>query len=222
MISMRSSMLCGILLLTAPMLRSQDFSKYRNFGLGTNLATVLKHTDLRLVDVKATHDGSLLFQELTWHPANGIGVAYRSEDVDDLVFSFYKGDLYKMVVTYDRAATEGLTTDDMVKSISAKYGPATSVALAIDSPNERYEPRQKPVATWEDSQYSFNLVQSSFSGAFELVIYSKRISAEADAALAQVVKVDELEAPQRAVERQKKEADEIQLTRQKNQKSFRP
>jgi hypothetical protein len=223
MTSMRSSILCGLLFLAAPMLRAQDFSKYRNFSLGTNLATVLKHTELRLVDVKATHEGSLLFQELTWHPANGIGVAYRSENVDDLVFSFYKGELYKMVVTYDRASTEGLTADDMVKSISAKYGPATSVALAIDSSaNEQYEPRQKPVASWEDSQYSFDLVQSSFSGAFELVIYSKRVTAEADAALAQVVKVDELEAPQKAVEHQKKEADAIELTRQKNQKSFRP
>ena len=221
MTSMRSSMLCGILLLAAPMLCAQDFSKYRNFSLGTNLATVLKNTDLRVVDIKATHEGSLLFQELTWHPGNGVGVAYRS-DIDDLVFSFYKGELYQMVVTYDRASTEGLTADDMVKSIAAKYGPATSIALAIDAGNERYELRQKPVASWEDSQYSFNLVQSSFSGAFELVIYSKRVNAEADAALAQVVKVDLQEAPQKAVERQKKEADDREVMRQRNQKSFRP
>ena len=221
--AMRSSILCGVLLLTAPMLRAQDFSKYRNFSLGTNLAAVLKHTDQRLVDVKATHDGSLLFQELTWHPANGIGVSYRSESVAELVFSFYKGELYKMVVTYDRASTEGLTADDMVKSISAKYGPATSIALEIDAAgNEQYELRQKPVASWEDSRYSLNLVRSSYSNAFQLVIYSKRVAAEADAALAEVVKVDELEAPQKAVERQKKEADAIELTRQKNQKSFRP
>jgi hypothetical protein len=222
--TMRSALLCFVvLLLTAPMLRAQDFSKYRNFSLGTNLAAVLKHTDQRLVDVKATHDGSLLFQELTWRPANAMGVLSRSETVDELVFSFYKGELYKMVVTYERASTEGLTADDMVKSISAKYGPATSVALEIDSAaNGQYELRQKPVASWEDSQYSFNLVRSSFSNAFQLVIYYKRVTAEADAALAQVVKVDELEAPQRAVDRQKKEADAIELTRQKNQKSFRP
>ena len=221
--AMRSSILCGVLLLTAPMLRAQDFSKYRNFSLGTNLAAVLKHTDQRLVDVKATHDGSLLFQELTWHPANGIGVSYRSESVDELVFSFYKGELYKMLVTYERASTEGLTADDMVKSISAKYGPATTVALEIDSAgNEQYEVRQKPVASWEDSQYSFNLVRSSFSNAFELVIYSKRVNSEADAALAQAVKVDLQEAPQKAVEREKKEADDREVMRQRNQKSFRP
>ena len=221
--AMHSSFLLGVLLFTAPMLRAQDFSKYRNFSLGTDLAAVLKHTDQRLADVKATHDGSLLFQELTWRPAYNIGVSSRSESIDEVVFSFYKGELCKMVVTYERASTEGLTADDMVKSIAAKYGPATSIALEIDSAgNEQYELRQKPVASWEDSQYSFNLVRSQFSNAFQLVIYSKRVNAEADAALAQVVKVDELEAPQRAVARQKKEADAIELTRQKNQKSFRP
>ena len=222
--TMRSAVLClVVLLLAAPIIRAQDFSKYRNFSLGTNLAAILKHTDQRLVDVKATHDGSLLFQELTWHPATGMGVSYRSESVDELVFSFFKGELYKIVVTYDRASTEGLTADDMVKSISAKYGPATSVALEIDAAaNESYTVRGKPVASWEDSQYSLNLVRSSYSNAFELVIYSKRVNAEADAALTQTVKVDEQEAPQKAIERQKKEADAIELTRQKNQKSFRP
>src|SRR6267143_6156157 len=222
--TMRSAVLCFVvLLLTAPMLRAQDLSKYRNFSLGTNLPAVLKHTNQRSVDVKATHDGSLLFQELTWRPANGMGVVSRSESVDELVFSFYKGELYKMVVTYERASTEGLTADDMVKSISAKYGPATSIALEIDSAgNEQYEVRQKPVASWEDSQYSFNLVRSSFSNAFELVIYSKRVNSEADAALAQAVKVDLQEAPQKAVEREKKEADDREVMRQRNQKRFRP
>lgn len=221
--AIHSSFLLGVLLLTAPILRAQDFSKYRNFSLGTDLAAVLKHTDQRLADVKATHDGSVQFQELTWRPAYNMGVSSRSESIDEVVFSFYKGELYKMAVTYERASTEGLTADDMVKSIAAKYGPATSIALEIDSAgNEQYEMKQKPVASWEDSQYSFNLVRSQFSNAFQLVIYSKRVNAEADAALAQVVKVDELEAPQRAVARQKKEADAIELTRQKNQKSFRP
>jgi hypothetical protein len=222
--TMRTAVLCFVvLLLTAPMLRAQDFSKYRSFSLGTNLAAVLKHTEQTLVDVKPTHDGSLLFQELTWRPSYSTGGSSRAESVDELVFSFYKGELYKMVVTYERAATEGLTADDMVKSISVKYGPATSIALEIDvAANEQYTVRGKPVASWEDSQYSLNLVRSSFSSAFQLIISSKRVAAEADAALAQVVKVDELEAPQKAIDRQKKEADAIELTRQKNQKSFRP
>jgi hypothetical protein len=221
--AIRIAVLCSVaLVLTTPILHAQNLSKYRSFSLGTNLATILKHTDQALVDVKATHEGSVLFQELRWRPASGIGVSQRWESVDELVFSFYKGELYNMVVNYGRAATEGFTADDMVKSISAKYGPATSVALETEATaNEPYSARGKPLASWEDSQYSLNLLRTSYSNAFELVIYSRRVAAEADAALAQVVKVDEQEAPQKAIERQKKEAEAIELTRQKNQKSFR-
>jgi hypothetical protein len=136
-----------------------------------------------------------------------------------MLFSFYNGELYKMSVTYDQSSTEGLTAEDMVKAITAKYGPATYVALAIDfRPNEK----QEPVASWEDSQYFFNLVRSSFTGGFQLVIYSKKVNAEAELALAEAVKLDKQEGPQREAERLKKETDDLAVTRLKNQKSFRP
>jgi hypothetical protein len=82
--------------------------------------------------------------------------------------------------------------------------------------------KQKPLATWEDSQYSLNLIHSSSSGSFELLIYSKRLNAEAEVALAEAVKLEKLEEPQRDAERQKKQADNLQATREKNQKTFRP
>jgi hypothetical protein len=136
-----------------------------------------------------------------------------------MLFSFYNGELYKMSVTYDRSSTEGLTAEDMVKAFTAKYGPATYVALAIDfRPNEK----QEPVASWEDSQYFFNLVRSSFTGGFQLVIYSKKVNAEAELALAEAMKLDKQEGPQREAERLKKESDDLAVTRLKNQKSFRP
>jgi hypothetical protein len=48
-----SSILClGAVLLAAPALRGQDFSKYRDFSLGTSLASVLKHTDKKPTDVE--------------------------------------------------------------------------------------------------------------------------------------------------------------------------
>ena len=208
--------------LATPLLHAQDFSKYRSFALGANLATVLKNTDQKLADVKMTHTGSVLFQELTWWPANRSGASNRSESVEQMLFSFYRGELYKMSVTYDRNAIEGLTPDDMVRSIATRYGLPTSVALEIDSKAYDEEAKQKTAATWEDSQYSFNLVRSVFSGGFELVIYSKRVNAEAEAALADAVKLDKEEGPQREAQRQKKETDALEVTRQKNQKSFRP
>ena len=222
--SIRSSILClSALLLAAPMLRAQDFSKYRGFSVGTSLATVLKHTDKKLTDVNVTHAGRPLFQEVTWWPPNIPGTSFLADSVEQILFSFYNGALFKISVTYDRPSTEGLTEEDMVKSISAKYGPATIVPQEIDSAtSDQYNSRQKPVATWEDAQYSFTLVRSSFGDALGLVAFSKRANAQAEFAIAEAVKLDEQEGPKRDAERQKKQMDDLEVMRQKNQKSFRP
>jgi hypothetical protein len=218
--TIRCSILCFVVvLLTAPMLRGQDLSKYRHFTFGMSLTRVLERTDQKMADVKVIHSRPTLIQELTWWPTSSPGTPLRPEAVDQMLFSFYNGDLYKMSVTYDRSSTEGLTDEDMVNSITAKYGPATYVALAIDPVTNE---RQQPVASWEDSQYSLNLVRSSFTGGFQLVIYSKKVSAEAESALAEAVKLDKQEGPQREAERLKKETDALEVTRLKNQKSFRP
>jgi hypothetical protein len=222
--AMRSSILClAFLLFTAPLLRGQDLSKYRHFTFGMSLSRVLERTDQKMADVRVIHGRPALVQELNWRPPNLPGTSFRSDTAEQILFSFYNAELYKIFVTYDRTSTEGLTAEDMVKSISAKYGPATSVKPEVDSAtNERYDMKQEPVATWEDSQYSFNLVRSSSSGSFELVIYSKRLNAEAEVALAEAVKLEKQEEPQREAERQKKQTGDLEATRQKNQKNFHP
>ena len=219
-----SSILClGALLLAAPMLRAQDFSKYRGFSLGTNLATVLKHTDKKLADVTVTREGLPLFQEMTWWPPNIPGPSFRADSVEQILFSFYNGQLYKISVAYDQASTEGLTAGDMVKSLAATYGTATSVAPEADYTSiQRYDIKQKPVALWEDSQYSLNLVRSTFTDRFGLIISSKPVSAEAELALAEALKLDKEDGPKKEAERQKKQTDDLAEARQKNQKKFRP
>jgi hypothetical protein len=213
----------AVLFFAAPILQAQDLSKYREFSLGTNLATVLKHTDRKLADVNTTPGVPSRFQELTWWPPSLPGTSYRTDSVEQVLFSFFNGELYKISVTYDQVSTEGLTTEDMVKSISAKYGPPTSV---VPEPASRlsvaYGTQQRPMASWEDSQYSFNLVRTSFTDRFGLVIYSKRVNSDAELALMEAARVEKQEAPAREAERQKKQTDDRDLARLKNQKSFRP
>ncbi len=222
--AIRYSMLCFVvLLLTAPLLRAQDLSKYRHFTLGMSLTKVLERTDQKMADVKVIHGRPALIQELTWWPPNLPGASFQSDTVEQILFSFYNGELHKISVTYDRTSTEGLTAEDMVKSISAKYGPPTNVVLELDSAtNERYEVKQMPVASWEDAQYCFNLVRSSFTDRLGLIIYSKRVNAEAELAIAEAVNLEEQEGPQREAERQKKQTDDLETARQKNRKIFRP
>src|SRR6266571_4595950 len=222
--TIRCSILCfAVLLIAAPLLRAQDLSKYRHFSLGMSLTRVLERTDQKMADVKVIHGRPSLIQELNWWPPNPPGTSFRSDTVEQMLFSFYNAELYKISVTYDRTSTEGLTAEDMVKSISAKYGPATNVVVEIDSAkDDRYEVRQKPVASWEDAQYSFNLVRSSFTDHLGLIIYSKRVNAEAELAIVEAVKLEEQKGPQREAERQKKRTDDLEVARQKNQKIFRP
>src|SRR5579864_1881218 len=106
--TIRSSILCFVvLLLTAPLLRAQDFSKYRSFSLGTSVATVLKRTDQKLSDVSVTHSAPSLLQEVTWWPPSNIpGPSFRSDSVEKILFSFCNGELYKISVTYDQTSTE--------------------------------------------------------------------------------------------------------------------
>jgi len=222
--TIRSSILCFVvLLLFAPLLCAQDLSKYRHFTLGMSLTKVLERTEQRVADVKVVHDRPALVQEVTWWPPNISETSLRSDGVEQILFSFYNGELYKISVTYNPSFTEGLTEGDMVKSISAKYGPATIVAPEIGSAtNAGYETKQRPVVSWEDAQYSVNLVRSSFSDVLGLVLSSKRANAQADLAIAEAVKLDEQEGPNREAERQKKQTDDLEVARQKNQKSFRP
>ena len=222
--TLRSLILClVVLLLTAPLLRAQDLSKYRHFTLGMNLTNLLERTEQKMSDVKTIHGRPALIQELNWWPPNVSGTSLRSDSVEQIFFSFYNGELFKISVTYDRTATEGLTEADMVKAISAKYGPATIAAPEIESAiNDRYDAKQKPVASWEDAQYSSSLVRSSFNDVLGLVVFSKRANAQAELAIAEAVKLDEQEGPKRETERQKKQVDDLEVARQKNQKSFRP
>jgi hypothetical protein len=209
--------------LAVPSLRAQDLSKYRAFSLGTSLATVLKHTDQKVEDVKLIHGLPVLLQELTWWPPSLPGATYRSDTVEQIHFSFCNSALYKISVTYDRGSTEGLTREDLVKSLSAKYGTPATIATAVDTATkEQYDAREESIASWEDPQTSVNLVGSTYSGAFNLLISSKRANAEAELALAEAARLDKQHEPQREADRQKKEIDDLQLTRQKNQKSFRP
>jgi len=222
--TIRSLIFClSALLLIAPMLGAQDLSRYRGFSLGTSLANVLKLSDQKLADVKTIHTRPMLTQELTWWPPISPGTSSRPDSVEQILFSFSNGDLYKISVTYEHASTEGLTAEDMVKSISAKYGPATSVESEIDPVmNALYNMKQGPLASWEDSQYLFALVGASFTDRFGLVIYSKRVNAEAEMAIAEAVKLEEQERPEKEANLRKKEADDLETLRQKNQKMFHP
>lgn len=212
-----------MILLSALLLHGQDLSQYRNFSFGMSLAEVSKQVDLKPLHTKLIHERPAVIQELTWWPRDSSGSSLPAEPIWQVLFTFYNGELYRILVTYDRRATEGLTTEDMVEAISAKYGAATRPDVEISFPtNELYNSTEKVIARWEDSQYSFNLFRSTVLNTFGLVMFSKRLDAEVRAAATASLELEGHEDRQREIDRQQKEADDLEVARQKNRESFRP
>jgi len=212
-----------MILLSAPLVRGQDLSKYRDFSLGMSLPELSSQIDLRPLQIKLIQKHPAVIQELTFWPGNSSYYALQADSVGQIFFSFYNGELFRILVTYDRDATHGLTAEDMVEAISTKYGTATRPADEISFPtNELYRSTEKVIARWEDSQYSINVVRSKFLNSFALVMFSKRLDAQADAAIAKSIKLEGREDPQKEIDRQKKETDDLEAARQKNRKIFRP
>ena len=212
-----------VILISASVIHAQDLSKYRNFSFGSSLAGVSKQVDRQPAEAQVIHRKPALIQELAWYPPTPFDSSHAAEPVEKVVFSFYNGALYRMLVTYDSSSTKGLTDEDVIRIVSAKYGVATRPLASVDFPaNPSYDATQKVIARWEDSEYSLNLIRPSRSDAFAIVMFDKRLDTQAAASIAESVKLEQQEAPQKEVERAKKEADDLEAERQKNIKTLRP
>jgi len=213
----------------AVLTNAQDLSRYREFQFGMDLSAIAKETGMRRSDAKTIHGRPAVIQELQWRPQLFLGgPSLRTDPVQEVLFSFYNGELFRIVVNYDRYRTEGLTNEEMIEAISARYGTATRpTAKTIRfSSSQVYNESGEVIALWEDSQYSFNLLRSSYRPTFGLVGFSKQLDVLARAAIAEAIRLDELEAPQREIDRQNKQdekdrADDAKA-RLRNKSNFRP
>jgi hypothetical protein len=168
-----------------------------------------------------------MIQELNWRPSNSFSSSTEADPIKAVLFSFYDGQLFRMVVNYDRSKTEGLTTEDVVEAISGRYGTATRPAAEITfTSSQVYDDSEVVIARWEDSQYSFNLFRSSYQPTFGMIAFSKKLDALARAAVIEAILLDEQEAPQREIARQEEQAAKDRAGQAKarltNKPNFRP
>jgi hypothetical protein len=219
----RGAIALVMVMFSAPLIYGQDLSKYRNFSFGASLASVSKQVDRQPIQAELIHQQPALIQELTWYPPQPYGSSRPAEPVEKVLFSFYNGELYRMLVFYDSSAVKGLTDEDMIRAVSAKYGTATKPVADVNFPtNPSYRATEKVVARWEDSQYSFNLFRSLASNTFAIVMFDKQLDAQAEVSIAESIQLEQQAAPQKEAARMKKETDDLEGERQKNIKTLRP
>ncbi|HYL34648.1 MAG TPA: hypothetical protein VEV17_01905 [Bryobacteraceae bacterium] len=208
-----------------PMVRAADFSSYRGMQFGMNLSSAAKQAGTSPTEARTVHQRPAVIQEMDYRYGSLSGALLEADPVRDTVLSFFNGELFRMVVTYDRFKTEGMTAEDMIQAVSVTYGTATRPSAEI-AYHSIYGEIAPVIARWEDSQYAYNLVRSGDQTSFALILYSKRLDVLAQAAIKEAVRLDALEAPQREIEQQKRRDDEQRLSLEKarsvNKANFRP
>jgi hypothetical protein len=217
------------LLLSAPLLDSQGRPRYRDFQLGGNLSSVSALTGVAVSEARAIHVRPARMQELQWQrPYSSSETLSQTDPVKQIVFSFYNDQLSKLVVDYDHERTAGLTDTDLIDALSIEYGPRLKPGARTGRSGvvTRVEEESgTPVARWAGADYSVVLYRG-YTSDFRLIVASPRLEALARTADVQATRLDDREAPQREIARQKKETDDARASQAKsrvaNKAAFRP
>jgi hypothetical protein len=210
--------------------QGQDRTRYREYRLGSDLPSVAALAKVSAKTARTVHQRPALLQDLEWRPPYATPAAMSSVDpVQRIVFSFYDDQLFKLVISYDRQRTNGLTDGDMVEALSGVYGVALlqrapqAVPIGMSGVNGDLG---APIAEWGDADYSVGLYRSSYASEFRVVVAAPRLEGLARTAAAEAVRLDELEAPQRESDRKLKQADDTRASQEKarlaNKATFRP
>jgi hypothetical protein len=142
-------------------------------------------------------------------------VRRRRHSIDpgnQIAFSFYNDQLFRVLIDYDHALTDGMTEADMVEAISTMYGaPAKPLLTAVRAPLAGIEQESGT----RDTEYTAVLHTSPFVSRFRLIVTSIQLNALARTAEAQAVRLDERDAPQRERARQQQEADAERAPKEK-------
>ena len=219
------SALTLLLFTLASLAAAEGLSKYRDFQLGADLPTIAKLTGASPSQAKLIHSRPALVQELEWRPQS-LGASSKAESAEGVIFSFYNGTLFRIAIKYDRYATEGLTAEDFVEAISAMYGTPVKLPPPVKPEKDSYGDQEEAVVRWEDPQYRFDLLRSSYGPTYTLVGILKSLELPVRAANVEAKRLDDLEAPQREAARaaaeQNAKAAALEKARLINKAKFRP
>jgi hypothetical protein len=176
------------LLVSTAALIGQTRPHYRDFMLGSDLSSISAQVKASAADVRTIRQRPALIQDLQWGvPYFVVGSNQPGKDpVQQITFSFYNDQLYRMAVNYDRQRIEGMTDADMISALTDVYGPvatptpkpktARTFASSLDVTSGML------VSQWGNAEYSVVLLRSSFGTGYQVVVTSTPLEALARSA----------------------------------------
>jgi len=216
----------GIALSSTQALEAQSLSQYRNFELKSNLASVSALASVQSSAAKMIHQRPAVLQELEYRPSRWVSgsITASTDPVEQMLFSFYNDQLFRIVVGYGRSQTMGMTAADMIGAITAVYG--TPLPRAARPASRMDTQSGTPLARWGNSEHTVVLYQTSAYAEYRLVVTDVGLDGLARKAETLAVQLDDQEAPAMEIARQKKERDDSRAAAEKaraaNKEVFRP
>lgn len=216
-----TSVFLGVQLVSA-----QDLSRYRGYALDSSLESVSASSGAPADRATTLHRRPATIQELKWSAPYSMVGSPTADSVRGITFSFYNDALYQLIVTYDRERTDGLTTEDLIESLSVAYGTPTTRSYGNGGDRATVLAGSIVLAQWEDGSASVTLLKDAYSPRFELRLVSKPLMTLADGAIREAARLDAIDAPRAAAALRDKAAAEakaaLDRTRTQNKATFKP
>jgi hypothetical protein len=202
--------------------------------LGSKVLDVAGAYGLAAKDLKTVHERPALIQNLEWRSRRFLSASVTTDDpLNDITFSFYNDQLFRLVANYDRQRTEGLTDADLIEAMTTAYGPPQPVApvrttarSSPQSPLNKFADEEQVIARWEDAESTVTLLRTRYPAAVSLVVLSKRLTGLARSAEVEAARLDRLEAPGREAARLRQEVVDARTSGEKarpvNKAIFKP
>ena len=206
-----------------------ELARYRDVTLGDSVPVVVERLQAAASDVKVLYEQPSLVQELTWKPHRFVsGTTVTPDPLAEMVLTFHLGHLARIVASYDRERTMGLTDADLHELLSSAYG----VAMLRSTPTQPSlgpigpESPRKTLSSWADAETLVLLWREEYPRRVGLTI----TSVVADRALQEAIRagagIEAEAAPQRALDKQAASATAIKdrdaQIRRENKARFKP
>jgi hypothetical protein len=219
--------LAGVMSL-APQVTSAEvvLSRYRGVMLGDSVQSVVDRLKLAASDVTVVHEHPTIVQALTLRPPSFVsGTSAGADPAAEIDFTFHLGRLARIVVSYDRERTQGLTDADLHEVMDSVYGTpillVTPTRSTVTLPAER-----QTIGRWEDGETLVLLWREQYPSRVGLTITSIAVDAALQEAIAAGAQLHAAGAPARDLARRDAEAavlqDRDEKIRRDNKARFRP
>ena len=180
-------------------------AQYRDVTLGDSVQTVAERLQVSASDVKVLYAAPSLVQEITWRPHRFVsGTTVVADPLAEMVLTFHSNRLTRIIVSYDRERTQGLTDADLHELLTTEYGtallrstPTTPTVARIGINAQR-----QTISSWADAETLLLLWREEYPRRVGLTIAATNADRALQEAIVEGARLEVEGAPRRAIDKQ--------------------